>query len=335
MQPTLRSAGAASHLPRWHPLYYLKVTNNLTFFLRALSAIQSVAATVDLAHVHVSSYGSTFRKYFISKKLVENNIPFILHNHGGRYARFYSRLPEMLKRRIIQMFRWAKGAIVLSQQSHQFHRQIVGDPGYPIWIVPNPIERPSVLSLPPPPPPLRLLFLGRLDSNKGADRALQALALLPADVRSQVRLYMAGDGAVEAMQDLARQLGISEQVEIRSWIEGDEKERWLRESHVFTLPSRAEGLPMAMLEAMAYGKAVIASSVGGIPEWLTEGQEGFLVSPDDIPALSEAIQRLVEAPELCRQMGLRAHQRVEPLSVENYCQQLRDIYEQVLVGTSR
>ena len=92
---------------------------------------------------------------------------------------------------------------------------------------------------------------------------------------------------------------------------------------------------MAMLEAMAYGQAVIASPVGGIPEWVDDGQEGFLVPPDDIAAISAAIQRLAESTALRRQMGQRARQRVKPLSVENYRQQLYHIYEQVLLGTSR
>jgi len=169
-----------------------------------------------------------------------------------------------------------------------------------------------------------------MDERKGSERVLRAIAQLPAETRAHVRLSMAGDGAVEEMRHLARQLGIESLVDIRSWIAGSEKERWLRESHAFILPSRAEGLPMAMLEAMAYGKAVIVSPVGGIPEWVTDGQEGFLVPPDDIPALSEAIRRMVESPELCRQMGLRARQRVEPLSVENYRQKLGAIYEEVL-----
>ncbi|MEJ5293639.1 MAG: glycosyltransferase family 4 protein [Fimbriimonadales bacterium] len=330
MHPTLSETGAAAHLPRWHPRYYARVTCNLAYFLRALRALRSLTSSADLAHVHVASYGSTFRKYFVVRILYRHGIPFILHNHGAEYHIFYENLPSLLKQRVRSMFQQAAGVIVLSEWWARFHRESLGSPEQRLWILPNPVILPLLEPNSTTGKGMRLLYLGRMDERKGSERVLRAIAQLPAETRAHVRLSMAGDGAVEEMRHLARQLGIESLVDIRSWIAGSEKERWLRESHAFILPSRAEGLPMAMLEAMAYGKAVIVSPVGGIPEWVTDGQEGFLVPPDDIPALSEAIRRMVESPELCRQMGLRARQRVEPLSVENYRQKLGAIYEEVL-----
>ncbi|MCS6923441.1 MAG: glycosyltransferase, partial [Fimbriimonadales bacterium] len=159
------------------------------------------------------------------------------------------------------------------------------------------------------------------------------VARLPQPLRERVRLYMAGDGEVDAVRRLTAELGLQTQVDIRDWIEGEDKERWLQETNAFILPSRAEGLPMAMLEAMAYGKALIVSPVGGIPEFVTDGQEGILVPPDDIEAISRAIARLAENPDLRRQMGLAARKRVEPLSVVNYMSQIVEIYRQVILST--
>lgn len=228
------------------------------------------------------------------------------------------------------MFRHSAGVIVLSEPMREFHHCALAPPECPVWVLPNPVVLPQEWGNDANSQQVRLLFLGRLGDHKGSDRVLHAVAQLPLELRTKVQVYMAGDGAVEAMRGLACQLGIGEQVEIRSWIEGEQKERWLRESHVFVLPSRAEGLPMALLEAMAYGKAVIVSPVGGIPEWIDDGQEGILVPPDDIAAITEAIRRLVESPEVCRQMGQRARQRVEPLSVEHYREKLGAIYQEVL-----
>jgi len=333
MLPTLTRAGAAAHLPRWHPRYYIKVVRNMLHFLYAIRSIRTMASNADLAHVHISSYGSTVRKYAVVRTLSGRAIPLILHNHGGMYRMFYNRLPNLMKARVQYIFQQAAGVIVLSEPMREFHRRELVPADRPVWLLPNPVVWPQ--ECPKELEGVHLLFLGRLGSHKGSDRVLQALAQLPEDVRTRVRLRMAGDGAVESMRVMARRLGIESQVDIRSWIEGAEKERWLRECDVFILPSRAEGLPMAMLEAMAYGQAVIASPVGGIPEWVDDGQEGFLVPPDDIAAISAAIQRLAESPALRRQMGQRARQRVKPLSVENYRQQLYHIYEQVLLGTSR
>jgi glycosyltransferase involved in cell wall biosynthesis len=141
---------------------------------------------------------------------------------------------------------------------------------------------------------------------------------------------MAGDGAVDDTRALAERLGIAPQVEIRDWIAGAEKEAWMQQTNVFILPSRNEGLSMAMLEAMAWGKTLIVSPVGGIPEFVTDGVEGFLVPPDDIDAIADAIRKLAENPDLRVQMGMAARKRVEPLDIQNYRIRLGEIYREAL-----
>jgi glycosyltransferase involved in cell wall biosynthesis len=328
LQPTINSKNAAFHLSN-RILYYKNSINNLANLLKVLSSISRHAIEFDLAHIHLSSRGSTFRKYFISNRLYKIGLPFIFHNHGGRYHLFYSKLPSFLKRQVQTMFLRAQGTIVLSEKWCQFHREIIPRKDYPLWVMPNPVVLPDTVEFPSD-EELRLLFLGLMGEHKGTDRILIALSKLPEAVRRRVRLYMAGNGDTEKMRQLAHELGLQSQVEIRNWIEGAEKQRWLRLANAFILPSRDEGLPMAMLEAMAYGKALIVSPVGGIPEFVTDGQEGILVPPDDIDAISEAIRRLAESPELRMQMGMAARARVEPLSMEHYRQRLGTIYTTTL-----
>lgn len=150
------------------------------------------------------------------------------------------------------------------------------------------------------------------------------------DVRKRVMVRMAGDGEVDATRQLAHELELEAQVEVRDWIVGEEKQAWFRETNGFILPSRMEGLPMAMLEAMAWGKALIVSPVGGIPEFVTDGVEGFLVPPDDIDAIADAIRKLAENPDLRVQMGMAARKRVEPLDIQNYRVRLGEIYREAL-----
>lgn len=92
---------------------------------------------------------------------------------------------------------------------------------------------------------------------------------------------------------------------------------------------------MALLEGMAWGLPIISSPVGGIPDIITDGQEGFLVPPDDIPAISEAIQRFVENRDLLREMSTHARRRAESFSLEKYRQNLKAVYEAVLEHTSQ
>jgi glycosyltransferase involved in cell wall biosynthesis len=93
--------------------------------------------------------------------------------------------------------------------------------------------------------------------------------------------------------------------------ERDDVAEQLARADVFVLSSRSEGLPMAILEAMAAGLPVVATAVGGIPELVADGETGLLVPPGDADALAEALRRLVADPELRRRLGDAARTRVE------------------------
>jgi glycosyltransferase involved in cell wall biosynthesis len=100
---------------------------------------------------------------------------------------------------------------------------------------------------------------------------------------------------------------------------------------VFVLPSLWEGLPIALLEAMAAGLPVVATAVGGTPEVVVEGETGFLVPPRDPEALAEAILRLLREPDLRRRMGEAGRKRVaEHFSVEQMVQKTEALYEHLL-----
>jgi len=327
VQPTIIPQTTAAHLRGKKAQYLLHGAMNVGYFSWRLMTIWSAvhAQPIDLAHIHFSSGFSTFRKYFVARLLHKHRVPYLMHAHGGGYREFYRRAPAWAKKRIYWMLSHSAGLIVLSEQWRDFYHSLLGECARPIWVMPNPVELPQHWQIATD-DALKLLFLGRMGEHKGTDRILQAVARLPQSLRERVYLYMAGDGDVDAVRRLATELGLQARADIRDWIEGAEKERWLRETNAFILPSRAEGLPMAMLEAMAYGKALIVSPVGGIPEFVSDGQEGFLVPPDDIEAISQAIATLAMHPEKRVQMGCAARARVEPLDVKRYMERMHHIY---------
>lgn len=309
---------------------------NIYHFLTVLASLKRILKKehYELAHVHFSSRGSTLRKALVARILTQNGVPYLLHAHGGAFESFYRSLSTPLKRRVVLFLEDSKGLIVLSTAMQAFYSSLVSSQK-PVFTMPNPVILPKQL------PPhracacVRLVFLGRLGSQKGSDRVLHAIAYLPEEIRVRVEVWLAGDGELEATRQLAESLGLNQQVLVSGWIDVETREQWLREAHAMILPSRAEGVPMALLEGMAWGLPVISSPVGGIPDIITDGQEGFLVPPDDIPAISQAIRRFVEDRDLLQKMGAQARRRAEFHSLEGYREKLKAVYEAVLARVSQ
>ncbi|MFO0180934.1 MAG: glycosyltransferase, partial [bacterium] len=95
------------------------------------------------------------------------------------------------------------------------------------------------------------------------------------------------------------------------WLSGQDKLNVVEQADIIVLPSLSEGMPNALLEAMAAGLPVVASSVGGIPDLVKDGYSGVLVSPNDPIALASALKRLVESRDLRISFGLNGYRDVE------------------------
>ncbi|MDP8962201.1 MAG: glycosyltransferase, partial [Actinomycetota bacterium] len=117
-------------------------------------------------------------------------------------------------------------------------------------------------------------------------------------------LLMVGDGEEhDALKRQSVRLGIGDRVHITGWT--DDVHHFLAQSDIFVLPSRSEGFPLAIVEAMLAGLPVVASRVGGVPEAVRNGETGLLVPKDDPDRLATALQRLIDDPELRLGMGRR------------------------------
>ena len=154
-----------------------------------------------------------------------------------------------------------------------------------------------------PQTPLRVGTVTNLEPWKGVDLLLEACAQL----RTSVRVAVFGDGSARAsLQRLATDLSVD------ATFHGhvtDARER-LREIDLFVLPSRAENLPISLLEAMAEALPIVATRVGAVPEVVVHGESGTLVDPDNVPALVASIEELVAEPARMVALGKGAARRV-------------------------
>jgi glycosyltransferase involved in cell wall biosynthesis len=165
-------------------------------------------------------------------------------------------------------------------------------------------------------PPL-IVGIGRLITKKGFTNLIRACALLVERGRP-FRCEVFGDGPLE--KDLRAQiegLGLQECVQLVGPKPQHEIRARLANANVFVLPSvpESEGgmdnLPTVIMEAMATGLPVISTTIGGIPEMVVEGETGFLVRPDDVPALSEAIEKVTNDRSLGQRLGQTGYERAQ------------------------
>lgn len=143
-------------------------------------------------------------------------------------------------------------------------------------------------------------------------------------------LVFAGDGEIEKYESLANDLGISAQCEFLGWV-SKEKEQLFSSCSVFCLPSKAEGMPMSLLEAMAHGLAVIATPVGGIPQVIKQDKNGILMPLDDVNYLAKALNVLFDNFDLRERLGKSARLTIkQDFDMQVHLGKLIDIYSSIL-----
>ncbi|WP_407443776.1 glycosyltransferase family 4 protein [Rhodococcus sp. (in: high G+C Gram-positive bacteria)] len=263
----------------------------------------------EVVHLHTASYGSFVRKALLAGWARALGVPVVMHVHGAEFHRFHSRSPAPLRHLIRHTLSAAATVVALGDNWAQRLAEIA--PEARIIVVPNAVRPRSPNSHDSHHGPVEVLFLGEIGERKGTFCLLDAWARLRGDgaVTGRAHLTIAGDGAVAAARRRVADLGLGDSVSVAGWVDPDEVPGLLRGSHVLVLPSRNEGQPMAVLEAMAHGVCIVAGAVGGIPD-LVDETSGILVPPDDVAALADALRLVVCDHDLRARLGAGAWQRV-------------------------
>jgi glycosyltransferase involved in cell wall biosynthesis len=276
--------------------------------LRALLRFVVLLATGQVAavHAHSASNASLRRKSLFLALARLAGKPYVFHLHGGAFDRYYAGASALEQRWVVRTIRGARVVFVLSDNWAAWLRQTIRHPD--VRVLPNPVLPPSL-----PAGVMReahtLLFLGRLEEEKGVFVLLGALAQL-AGRYPALRVVFAGEGDMDALRTAAAAAGVLDRIELPGWVAGEAKARLLARAGIFVLPSRFEGLPMALLEAQAAGLPVVATRVGGIPQVVTDGENGMLADPDDMASLVEALTPVLADDENARRMGEIGRERV-------------------------
>jgi len=178
-------------------------------------------------------------------------------------------------------------------------------------VIPNAVAPRQPVRQPGPEEPVTVLYLGDISDDKGVFILLDAWQQLEFSAEGTcAQLLLAGGGAVERARARTLDLGLQDHARVLGWVPPEEVEALLRQSQVLVLPSRYEGQPMAVLEAMANGLCVVVTDVGGLPD-MVDPNCGILIPADDVQALAASLQYVVTNHQERSRLGLQALRRVK------------------------
>jgi len=278
----------------------------------------------DIVHVHTSHSYSFYRaSFYVFVAKFWWRRPVVLHVHGSSFDVFLQEaaLPARLWQRAV--FAASDRIIVLSA----YWREALAERANPekVIVLPNAVD-PTLYDPEYGTDPPRIVFVSALVNRKGVSELIESVRTLLGEADVSVDVDIAGDGPRrEAVERLASEF---EAVTYYGYVSETRKRELLNRGTVFVLPTHAEGLPIAILEAMAAGNAVLSTTVGSIPEVVTDDR-GELVEPRRVDTLTATLASLAVDPDRAETMG-RTNRRTaaKRYSWDRVADDLVDVYRQ-------
>ncbi len=320
------------------------------------------ASDYDLVHIHSSFGPSFYRKMPFINMAYKRNVTIVNHIHGAEFENFYPQASNSKKKLIRKIYGKCQRIVVLSDEWREKISEIV--PKDRIDIVENYCIIPEGE---PEGNGKKILFLGEIGQRKGCydipdiiRRTEEALTgnKNPEDKENRtsvngedngltaggesngrtadgednkLTVVLGGNGDTTPVSLKIEEFGLKSSFEFPGWVRGSDKEKLLRGSGIFLFPSYNEGMPMSVLEAMAYGLSVITTNVGGIPKLISHGETGFIFEPGDTKAMAECLSKLLNDEELRRRIGQQAREFViKNYSFEKHLEKLKAVYSKVI-----
>lgn len=304
------------------PIYVLSLLER-SYKLRLAWELAQIAKEQDVDLIHTFY---TFRgRMLVRMAGLLSSIPVISHVgtqpswNDNKIVQYYQKVYESLTSRI-------PGATIAVSNAIKRELVDIGVPSHKVFVIPNGVSIQKIQDAMHLPLPKNLKWvtkspniigqIGRLSEGKGCRESLFAAASV-IKVYPEAKFLFIGDegygskGYREKLEELANSLSISENVIFTGYLPRSTVWSLLHHLTLVVLPSHSEGMPLSILEAMAAAKPIVATTVGGIPEVVTQGMTGFLVPPQEPRKLASAIQSILNDPYRAQQMGQRGFEYVQ------------------------
>lgn len=239
----------------------------------------------DIIHIHIATTQSAKRKqlFFYPAKWMGKKI--IFHFHPSNEKFLFEPYNQKLYRRL---FSQADLVLVLSEQWKKWIKDALSITEH-IEVLYNPCPKVNRRD------DIRenhILFAGTIIPRKGYGDLIKAFSLI-AEKHSNWKVVFAGNGEIEKAKRIAKDCGISQQIEFLGWVKGEKKEEVFQKASIYCLASDGEGFPMGVLDAWAYGIPCVVTPVGGIPDIVKDGVNGLIYPVGDIKELASKLDLLI------------------------------------------
>lgn len=293
--------------------------------------------------VHIgTAFGLSFVKHSICVMIaLLNKKKVLIHPHCSINALYTgkSKIWQCFFRRIVSR---TSGLIALSQEWMQLNEIL---PEINVYYLPNPVNLRLYndilkhrFSLDNERDQINVLYLGHLGKDKGSFDIIETAILIRSrDVK--ILFHLVGSdlspGEIKCLKEIVRKNDLGEMVKFYAPVFGDEKYSQLEKADLFIYPSYHEGMPMAILEAMASGLPIIASRVGGIPDLVKDELNGILIEPGQPDQLANAICKLALNSDLRKSMQKMSYLIVsEKFNIALHITQLTKIYNDLAINNN-
>lgn len=323
-----------SRLNDKYKLYHLATHINKSIGVKFLYMLVSyikypfilVNKKIVIVHIHGGMKSTFFRKsyFLIIGKLFRRKV--IYHMHSAMIEEYFDKRSYLKGWVVCKLLDHYDAIIAIS---NVWKKILEKKTSTNIFVIYNAIKLPQDIpnNVKKKQETFTVLTMGEVGERKGTGVVIKVAATL----NNNFRFVIAGNGDVGKYLKMAEDFGISNRVVFLGWINGEKKDKAYLEADVYFLPSKYEGLPMSIIEAMGYGLPIISTSIGGIPDCVENGKNGFLERPEYVDNFASRIRTVCENSKLYAEMSkasrLLAEERFE---VSVMAAKINDLYNELL-----